>query len=128
MINLADVTKEYIKEHNSNWLIQVPDHSYRILITGKRNSLFNLITHQGNIDEIHLYCKDPCETKYQFLINNRESASLKSLNHSKAFIEYSIDMDEIYKIIEKYSPNRKCRILIAFDYMIAYMLSKKILD
>ena len=28
MINLADVTKEYIKEHNSNWLIQVPDHSY----------------------------------------------------------------------------------------------------
>ena len=64
MINLADVTKEYIKEHNSNWLIQVPDHSYRILITGKRNSLFNLITHQGNIDAIHLYCKDPCETKY----------------------------------------------------------------
>ena len=50
------------------------------------------------------------------------------MNHSKAFIEYSIDMDEIYKIIEKYSPNRKCRILIAFDYMIAYMLSKKILD
>ena len=87
MINFDDVTKENTKEHNPNWLIQVPDHSCRILITGKRNSLFNLITHQGNINEIHLYCKDPCEIKYQFLINNRESAGLKSLNPSKAFIE-----------------------------------------
>ena len=33
MINFGDVTKEKIKQHNSNWQ-QIPDHPYRILITG----------------------------------------------------------------------------------------------
>ena len=33
MINFDDVTKEYIKEINPNWP-QIPDYSYRILITG----------------------------------------------------------------------------------------------
>ena len=88
-----------------------------------------MINHQGNIDKIHLYCKGPCETKYQFLINNQESADLKCLNHSKAFIEYSNDMDDIYKKhLQEYSPHRKCKILIVFGYMIADMLSKQILD
>ena len=41
MINFDDITKENIKEHNSNWP-QVPDHPYRILImrlsgSGKKN-------------------------------------------------------------------------------------------
>ena len=31
------------------------------------------------------------------LINKQESAGLKNLNYSKAFIEYSNDMDDIYK-------------------------------
>ena len=31
MINFDDITKENIKEHNSNWP-QVPDHPYKILI------------------------------------------------------------------------------------------------
>ena len=34
MINLDDVPKESIKEHNPNWP-QFPDHIYRILIIGK---------------------------------------------------------------------------------------------
>ena len=47
MINIDDVTKENIKEHNTNWL-QISDHPKRILIigssgSGKTNSLFNLI-------------------------------------------------------------------------------------
>ena len=29
----TDVTKESIKEHNPDWL-QIPDHPYRILMTG----------------------------------------------------------------------------------------------
>ena len=48
MINFDDVIKENIKEHDPNWL-QVPNHIYRILITGgpgsgTTNSLFNLIS------------------------------------------------------------------------------------
>ena len=33
MIRFNDVTRENIKEHNRNWT-HVPDHLYRILITG----------------------------------------------------------------------------------------------
>ena len=77
MINFDDATKENIKEHNPNWP-QIPDHSYRILIitgSGSRevNSIFNLISHQLNIDKIYLYAKDLYEAKYQLLINRKES-------------------------------------------------------
>ena len=34
-------------------------------------------------------------------------------------------MDDIYKNIEKYSPNNKCKILIVLDYMIADMRNNK---
>ena len=59
----------------------------------------------------------------QFLIKKRESTGLKNLNDSKAFIEYSNDMDDIYKNIEEDNPNKKRNILIVFDDMIADMLS-----
>ena len=116
MINFDDVTKENIKEHNPNWP-QIPDHPYRILIiggsgSGKTNSLFNLISQQPDIDKIDLYAKDPDDAKYQFLIN-------------KPFIEYSNDMDGIYKIFEEDNSNRKRKILIVFYGMTADMLSNK---
>ena len=59
------------------------------------------------------------------LINKRESTGLKYFNDSKAFIEYSNDMDDIYKNIEDYNPNKKRKILIIIDAMIADMLSNK---
>ena len=74
MINFDDVTKENIKWHNPNWR-QIPNHPYRILITGgsefgKSNSLFNLknclIDCQPDIDKIYLYEKNPYEAKHQF--------------------------------------------------------------
>ena len=58
------------------------------------------------------------------LINKCESTGLKHLNDSKAFIEYSNDMDNIYKNIEEYNPTKKCKTLIIFD-MTADMLSNK---
>ena len=58
-------------------------------------------------------------------VSNRESTDLKHLNDSKAFIEYSNDMNDIYKNIEEYNPNKKWKILIAFDDMIADVLSNK---
>ena len=113
MINFDDVTKENIKEHNASWP-QILHHPYRILIiggsrSGKINSLFNLINQQPDIDRIYLYRKDPYETKFQFLINKRESTDLKQINDSKAFIEYSRDMDGIYKNIEEYNPIRNVK-------------------
>ena len=34
-------------------------------------------------------------------------------------------MDDIYKDIQEYNPNKKRKILIAFDNMIAYMIINK---
>ena len=111
--------KEDLKEHNRNWP-ELPGHPYRILIvggcgSGKTNALPNLINNGPDVDKIYLYAKDPYEAKYQLLINKRESIGLKYLNDSKVFIEYS----------SEYNPNKKRKILIVFDDMLAYMLSKK---
>ena len=93
--------------------------------SAKTNALLNLINHEPDIYKIYLYTKDPYEAKYQLLINKRESTGLKYFNDPKTFIEYLNDMDDIYKIIEEYNPNKKGKILIVFDDMIADMLSKK---
>ena len=132
MINFDDVVKENIKEHNPNWP-KIPDHPYRILIiggsgAGKTNSLFNLINQQLDIDNIYLYAKDPYEAKYQFLNKKRDSTSLKDFNDSKAYTEYSNNMDDIHKNIEEYNLNKKRKTLIVFDDMIADMLNNKDLN
>ena len=58
------------------------------------------------------------------LIKKRKSTDLKYLNDPKAFIEYSNDMDDIYKNIEEYNPNKKRKILIVFDDMITDIADK----
>ena len=63
--------------------------------------------HEPDIDKIYLYAKDLNEVKYKFLIKKREDVGTKHFNDSKAFIEYSNDMDNIYKNIEEYNPNKK---------------------
>ena len=70
-----------------------------------------------------MYAKDPFEAKYQFLIKKREEAGTKHFNDSKGFIEYSSNMDDIYKNIKDYNPNKICKILIEFDDMITDILS-----
>ena len=50
------------------------------------------------------------------------------MSNSKAFIEYSNDMDDVYKNIEEYNPNKKRKILIVFDDMIADMVFNKKLN
>ena len=101
-----DVTTENVKEHNPNWP-HILHHPHKILtIEGfleknflgleKTNSLFSLISHQPDIAKICLYAKDPYEVKYQLLINKRGSTGLKNFNDSKAFIEYSNNMNGWY--------------------------------
>ena len=48
----------------------------------------------------YLYAKDPYEAKYQYLINKREKVGLDHFKDPKAFMEYSNDMEDIYKNIE----------------------------
>ena len=36
--------------------------------SGKRNSLFNFIIYQPDIDKIYLYAKDPYEAENQYLV------------------------------------------------------------
>ena len=40
-------------------------------------------------------------------------------------MEYSNDMQDVYKNIEDYNPNKKRKILIIFDDMIADMINNK---
>ena len=132
MFNFDYITKEDMKEHNPNWP-EIPDRQYRILIvrgsgSGKTNALLNLIKNEPYIDKIYLYAKDPYEAKYQLLINKTENTGLKYLSDSKSFLEYSNDMDGIYKNIEDYNLNKKRKILIVFDDVIADMPSNKTIN
>ena len=75
-----------------------------------------------------MYAKDLYEAKYQFLINKRESTGLKHFNDPKAFIEYSNDMQNVYKNIDEYNVDKERKILIIFDDMIADMINNKKLN
>ena len=115
MIKFDDVANENIKEHNPIWP-QISDHSFRILMireswSGKTMSSFNLINQEPDINKKYLCAKDRYEAKHQsakdryeakhqILIIKRESTGLKHLNDSKAFVQYSNDMDDIYKILK----------------------------
>ena len=76
---------------------------------------------------IHIQ-KDPYETKYQYLIKKREKVGLNHYDDHKAFIEYSNDMQDVYKNIEDYNPGKKRKVLIVFDDMIADMINNKRLN
>ena len=132
MINFDDYTNENKIEHNSKWPY-ISDHQYRILFAGcsgsaKTNALLNLINNHPDIDKIYLYAKDPYEAKNKHLINKREKVGLDHSKEPKAFMEYSNDMQDVYKNIEDYNPVKKRQILIVFDNMTAYMIHNKKLN
>ena len=87
--------------------------------------MLNPIIHETDLDKIYLYAKDSYGAKFHLLINKSESTGSKYSNDSKAFIEYSNDMDDIYRNIEEYNSNKKQKILIVHDYMIPDMFSNK---
>ena len=114
MFNSDDYTNENKREHNPKW---------------PYIALLNFINNQPDIDKIYLYAKDLYEVKYQYLINKREKGGLDHFNDPKAFVEYSNDMQDVYKNIEKYNnPDKKRKVLIVFDDMIADMINNKKLN
>ena len=85
--------------------------------------MLNLINEQKDIDKIYLYAKE--WPKYEYLIKNCENAGIKHLNDSKAFIEYSNTMNDVYENIDNYNPNRKMKVYIVFDDMIAEIITNE---
>ena len=49
----------------------------------------------------------------------------KRLIDSKVLVEYSNDMDDVYKSIEEYITNKERKILVVFDDVIGNMLNNK---
>ena len=85
-----------------------------------------LINNQPYIDKTYPHAKDPYEAKYQYLINKRGKVGLDHFKDPKAFMEYSNDMQDVYKNIENYNPGKKRKIV--FDDMIADILNNKKLN
>ena len=105
MLNLDNIVsnKNMSSSENNNW-------SFRMLIigpsgSGKTNTLHHLINDLHLIDKIYLYAKDLHEPKYEYLINKREKAGIKNLNHPHTFIEYSDDMSDALDDINNYNKN-----------------------
>ena len=58
-------------------------------------------------------------------MNKRESTSLKNFNDSKTFIGNSNDIGHIYKNIDEYNSNKKCKVVVAFGGIIVKCVEKK---
>ena len=76
----------------------------------------------------YLYAKDPFEDKNQYLINKRNGIGINHFNDPKAFIEYSNDMQDVYKDINDYNPDKENKILMVFDDMIPDMINNEKLN
>ena len=59
------------------------------------------------------------------MIKKREDVGIKHLNNPNAFIECSNTMDDVYDNINDYNSNRRRKILIVFDDMIADIMTNK---
>ena len=129
MNNFDNCTNENKVKRNLKWP-HIPDHSYRILIiglsgTGKTNFLLNLIKNQPDIDKIYLHAKDPYEAKYRYISSKCKKVRLNIFNDPKAYVEYSNDIQDIYKYIEEDNLGKKRKLLIVIDDVIADTTTNK---
>ena len=118
MIKNYDKSVETI--YHPNWPY-IPDHPYRILITGgsvsEKTVLLNLknINHQIMLKFIYM-SKIHLHQKYQLLITGREKGN-GNLKNPKGFVDSSQTIDDVYENLEDY--NLKRRVLIVLDDKIA---------
>ena len=75
------------------------------------------------LTKIYLNAKYLSAPKCEFLIKKHGDAGLKHLNNLNAFIECSNTVDDVYENID--NQNRKRKILIVFDDMIADIMTNK---
>ena len=68
------------------------------------------------------------EAKYQYLINKREKVAEDHFRDPKAFVEYWSYMQDIYKNIEDYNPDKERKVLTVFNDMIPDMINNKNLN
>ena len=89
-----------------------------------------MVTPQPDIGNspTYWYGEDPFEVIYQLLINKTENPRLIYLNYSKAIIEYSNNIDDIYKNIEGYNLNKRRQLLIVSYDIISVILNNKKLN
>ena len=66
--------------------------------------------------------------KYQYLINKLEKVRINHFNDPKVFMEYSNDMQDVYKNTEDYNPIKKLKVLVIFDDMIADIINNNKLN
>ena len=78
MLNL-----DYIVSNKNTSYSKDNNWPFRMLIIGPsgsgKNTLLHLINNLHSTDKIYLYAKDIHEPKYEYLINKREQAGIKSL-------------------------------------------------
>ena len=67
----------------------------------EKTAMLSLINYQSDINKTYLYTKDPYETNINFQLKNVKNGGIKHLNNHKLFIEYSNDMQDVYKTIEE---------------------------
>ena len=96
MINLDSITNENNKEHNEKWPF-IPDHPYRILIIGGSGS-----------------------GKTNALLN-----SMKEQDAIDKMFLYAKDLSEPKENIDDNNLRRQRKVLIAFDDMVANIMTNK---
>ena len=71
-----------------------------------------------------MYAKDP----YQYLINICQKVGINHHKDPTAYTEYSNNMHDVYKNIDKYIPDEDDKNLLVFDDMIADIINNKKLN
>ena len=113
------------KENNPDWP-QIPDHSFRILIigcsgSGKRNSSFNLINQQSDIDKIYLYAKGLYEaSSIKFSLINEKVQVLRILMILKLFLNTQMIWMIFIKILKNTIQIRNVKY---WSYLMTWLLT-----
>ena len=65
---------------------------------------------------------------YQNLEEKREQNGFENLKNSKAFIEYSNNIQDVHKKYEEFNQSRKCNVLIALMiYLLIWLVTKNLI-
>ena len=62
------------------------------------------------------------------MIKDYKYVGINHFNNPKAFIDYSNDMNDLYKHVDDYNPHKENKILIVFDDIIADLILNKKLN